>query len=649
MGLSGNTAVIGAPQDDDAGNNAGSAYTFAATGGGSGNLQTTTIAYSYDPLYRLAGAVYTGGITATYSYVYDAVGNRTAYTATITTTQVTTYTYNAANQLTTAKASNSPDTWYYEYDGNGNQVRQVPNGLTPANGETRYTFDQRNRLIQVEHHDGNGYQLQAEAVYDGNNARLQTIAYVFGVPMTTTYTLDGRDGNRPLLVSNSSGTIYLLYGRTPLGEYQNEWRYYLRDGRGSIRQLTNGSGAVTLVRTYNEFGLLLNQAGDDTTIFGFAGAQTGVGGLLYLDGRYYDPATGQILSPSNNIDPMRPGTLNGYLASLLLANPGAALFGPLLVLNWRRRKGRKGKYDRLLLLVVGIGLGITLVSCGESGGGQSTPPFVNVPPTLPPAPPAMIRPPRTTAPPPSSFPQPPPPTNTPIPKTPTLTPCPTPLTPAPPTTLPSGANAYQETIEKLAWVAEQDYGAAGTVPPRNTLTTYMEMIIDESTKYSLNVDELAYIFATIHWESHWGYWMEELADGSDYEPPGPIARQLGNTQPGDGPKYKGRRFVQLTGRRNYQFYTDYLGVDLINNPTLAADSQIATKIIVHGMVTGTYTGRKLSDFDNGNGFDFYNARTIINSISSYPGEIAATAQSYAAILRERCPIPGALPTGIQCR
>ncbi|HIE56529.1 MAG TPA: hypothetical protein EYP90_15395, partial [Chromatiaceae bacterium] len=74
MGLSGNTAVIGAPQDDDAGNNAGSAYTFAATGGPS--LETTTIAYSYDPLYRLTSASYTGGITATYSYSYDAAGNR---------------------------------------------------------------------------------------------------------------------------------------------------------------------------------------------------------------------------------------------------------------------------------------------------------------------------------------------------------------------------------------------------------------------------------------------------------------------------------------------------------------------------------------------------------------------------------------------
>ncbi|RMH02094.1 MAG: hypothetical protein D6706_00800, partial [Chloroflexi bacterium] len=385
-------------------------------------------------------------------------------------------------------------------------------------------------------------------------------------------------------------------------------------------------------------------------VFGFVGAEEGGMGLWYGNGRYYDPVNGRYLSPHNNFDPMRPGTVNGYLASLLLANPGGLLFGPLLLVSWRKRKGKKGKYDRLLLLVVGIGLGVMLVSCGESEGSQSTPLPVNVPPTLPPAPPTTIQPSRPTAPPPGS-PQPPPPTNTPIPQIPTITPCPTPLTSTP---LPNGANAYQETIEKLAWVAEQDYGTAGTVPLHNTLTTYMEMVVDESARYNLNVDELAYVFATVHWESHWGYWMEELADGSAYEPsaPGepenPIANRLGNTQPGDGPKYKGRGFVQLTGRRNYQFYTDYLGVDLINNPTLAADPQIATKIVVHGMANGIYTGRKLSDFDNGDRFDFYNARTIINSISSYPGEIAAIAQSYATVLRERCPIPGALP-GIQCR
>jgi len=45
-------------------------------------------------------------------------------------------------------------------------------------------------------------------------------------------------------------------------------------------------------------------------------------------------------------------------------------------------------------------------------------------------------------------------------------------------------------------------------------------------------------------------------------------RQLGNTQAGDGGKYYGRGFIQLTGRANYTKYGSKAGVDLINNPSL---------------------------------------------------------------------------------
>ena len=69
--------------------------------GGSGSLVTTTIAYTYDPLYRLTGANYSGAYTYTFAYAYDVVGNRTVQTRTITSTLVTTYTYDAANRLAT--------------------------------------------------------------------------------------------------------------------------------------------------------------------------------------------------------------------------------------------------------------------------------------------------------------------------------------------------------------------------------------------------------------------------------------------------------------------------------------------------------------------------------------------------------------------
>ncbi len=54
--------------------------------------------------------------------------------------------------------------------------------------------------------------------------------------------------------------------------------------------------------------------------------------------------------------------------------------------------------------------------------------------------------------------------------------------------------------------------------------------------------------------------------------------RMGNTQPGDATKYKGRGFTQLTGKDNYKKYGDMLGLDLVNHPELAEDPANAAKI-----------------------------------------------------------------------
>lgn len=67
---------------------------------------------------------------------------------------------------------------------------------------------------------------------------------------------------------------------------------------------------------------------------------------------------------------------------------------------------------------------------------------------------------------------------------------------------------------------------------------------------------------------------EEFASGKEYEG----RKDLGNTQKGDGPRYKGRGLLQLTGRANYGAYGEALGVDLVNNPTEAAQPALSLKI-----------------------------------------------------------------------
>lgn len=68
--------------------------------------------------------------------------------------------------------------------------------------------------------------------------------------------------------------------------------------------------------------------------------------------------------------------------------------------------------------------------------------------------------------------------------------------------------------------------------------------------------------------------FEELADGSEYEG----RADLGNTEPGDGARYKGRGPIQLTGRANYRKAGAALGLDLEGDPRRASDADVAFRV-----------------------------------------------------------------------
>jgi predicted chitinase len=54
---------------------------------------------------------------------------------------------------------------------------------------------------------------------------------------------------------------------------------------------------------------------------------------------------------------------------------------------------------------------------------------------------------------------------------------------------------------------------------------------------------------------------------------------LGNTQPGDGARYHGRGFIQLTGRANYHYYGEQLSLPLEDDPDQALDADVAARIL----------------------------------------------------------------------
>lgn len=62
-------------------------------------------------------------------------------------------------------------------------------------------------------------------------------------------------------------------------------------------------------------------------------------------------------------------------------------------------------------------------------------------------------------------------------------------------------------------------------------------------------------------------------------------KNLGNTRRGDGQKYKGRGYIQLTGRKNYEDAGKALGIDLVNNPEMAADPKYAADIATWYLTT----------------------------------------------------------------
>lgn len=123
---------------------------------------------------------------------------------------------------------------------------------------------------------------------------------------------------------------------------------------------------------------------------------------------------------------------------------------------------------------------------------------------------------------------------------------------------------------------------------------------------------------------------------------GKLARRLGNTPDldGDGFLYRGRGFVQITGKRNYAHF------GIANDPDKALDPDTAFQIMEDGMRTGFFTGRKLSEFINATGTDYKNARRVING-QDRAQEIAGYARNIEHFLREAISAASASSDGAQ--
>lgn len=161
---------------------------------------------------------------------------------------------------------------------------------------------------------------------------------------------------------------------------------------------------------------------------------------------------------------------------------------------------------------------------------------------------------------------------------------------------------------------------------------------ESSSWFSTDVRLCAYALATVHIETYIPKTNSRYAPVTEAGPKSYFnrydiktnprkAKELGNVNPGDGYLFRGRGYVQLTGRTNYQKF----GIE--DTPDAALDPATAMSIMERGMKAGTFTGQSLRKFINARTCDYKNARRVINGLDRAQ-EIADLARNFEHFLRE---------------
>ena len=146
---------------------------------------------------------------------------------------------------------------------------------------------------------------------------------------------------------------------------------------------------------------------------------------------------------------------------------------------------------------------------------------------------------------------------------------------------------------------------------------------DNETQFSN--EQIAYMLASVKHETDHTFQPIEERGGYNYFKY--LIGKLGIRSLAEANKYKGRGFIQATGRTNYEKYSLILGIDFITNPELMKERENSYKVMIYGFINGTFTGKKITDYINENECDFYNARRCINGtdkavlISGYADKI----------------------------
>jgi RHS repeat-associated protein len=256
------------------------AFGYAVNATGQRTASTETVSgtsrsyqWSYDQLSRLTNEVISG--SGTVGYTFDAVGNRKSRTSTVA-------------QVLGMNSSFTPNDWLASdgYDANGNTTNSASNV---------YQYDVMNRLTNAVV-NGNTIQL----TYDGDGNRVKKV--VNGV--ITRYLVDDRNPSGYAQVVEEFTGLTLskvyTYGLALISQRQvssGAVNYYGTDGHGSTRFLMDTSGNVTDTYAYDAYGILTAKTGTTPNNYLYCCQQWDSDlGMYYLRARYLNPNTGRFWS-----------------------------------------------------------------------------------------------------------------------------------------------------------------------------------------------------------------------------------------------------------------------------------------------------------------------------------------------------------------
>lgn len=272
----------------------------------------TEWAYAYDGLDRLKTATRNG--TEDEVFAYDLAGNRVSKTLGASTT---TYTYDALDQLETETTGGTATT--YDYDGNGNLTAKTSEGQTAS-----YVYDSRNRLRQVSSGPTGQGVLQYEFAYDYSGARFAKAERTGSDDFSRSdFLIDNNNltGYSQTFLELDHGTGNIdkrfeygddLYAQVrwdgatlpPPGEGEGGGEgavlgegvtsFFLYDGLGSTRSLTDHDGDIIQSYNYRPFGEGIEHPGELATNHLFTGEYFDNDlDYYYLRARYYSPGMGR--------------------------------------------------------------------------------------------------------------------------------------------------------------------------------------------------------------------------------------------------------------------------------------------------------------------------------------------------------------------